>query len=162
MIIRNNKYLRKILFPASVILLAAFLTGCGGGKKEVKVDVNALASELNGCVTSDTLTQTAAEMIPTIYYLSADEAVSACAYMSAGSTACEVAVIESKDEDSAKKITEQFKQRVSSQSELYASYNPGEVEKLDQAVISSAGKYAVLAVTDDAKKAKEIINKAGF
>ena len=154
--------LKNAKFLLTILTLCVLLSACSSGKKEVKVDVASLASELNGCVTTDTLTQTAADMIPTIYFLSADETVSAAAYMSAGSTACEVAVIECKDEASAKDVVEKFKTRVSSQSELYASYNPGEVEKLDAAVIKSAGKYAVLAVTDDAKKAEDILKKAGF
>ena len=113
-------------------------------------------------VTSDTLTQTADAMLGTIYYLDDDTLSSGAAYMSAGSTACEAAVIECKDEKQPAAVKEKFEARVKSQSELYASYNQEEVAKLDKAIIKTAGRYAVLVVCDDQAKAEEILKEAGF
>ena len=55
-----------------------------------------------------------------------------------------------------------FKTRVDNQSSLYASYNEGEVAKLDKAIIKSAGAYTVLCVSDDTDKANEILKEYGF
>ena len=55
-----------------------------------------------------------------------------------------------------------FKTRVTNQSNLFASYNAGEVSKLDKAIIRSSGKYTVLIVCDDTEKAEEILKENGF
>ena len=152
------------LKAVSVFLLAATLiTGCGGKKKEISVDPASLASSIaTEAVTSDTLTQTQASMLPTIYYIDESAMSNGSAYMSAGSTACEVVVIECKDASQAGSVKEKFESRVKSQSELYASYNQEEVAKLDKAIIKTAGKYAVLVVCDDTAKAEQILKEAGF
>ena len=146
-----------------LLLAVLLLTACGGGKKEVTVDVQKLADELNSqTVTGDSLTTTAANMLPTIYFIGEDVLANGAAYMSAGSTACEVAVIECKDAKQTADVEKLLKQRVQSQSDLYASYNAGEVTRLDSAIIKSAGKYVVLCVCDDKAKAEEILKSYGF
>ena len=147
---------------ALLVLSAAILTGCGGKKKaEVNVDVKSLAAELNGTVTSDTLTEAQESMIRNIYYFD-DSYVAGDAYMSDGTTSCEVAVVECKDDKGAQAAAEKLKSRVSSQKDLYASYNAEEAGRLDKAIIKTAGKYAVLAVVDDTGKAEDILKNAGF
>ena len=156
--------MKKRLTAVLLVLSAAvMLTACGSRKKEVSVDVQKLADDLNSqTVTSDTLSATAADMIPSIYYLDADAVASAAAYMSGGATASEIAVIESKDASHTKTVEEKLKSRVSSQSDLYASYNADEVSRLKGAIIKSAGRYTVLAVCDDTAKANELLKSCGF
>jgi len=159
--VMKKSVIAKILMLA--VLSAVILTGCGGKKKaEVNVDVKALAAELNQTVTGDTLTQAAAEMIKNVYYLDDDSFAAGDAYWSDGTTACEIAVIECKDASKTEGVSEKFKTRVSSQKDLYSSYNPAEASRLDTAIVKTAGKYAVLAVVDDTAKAEEILKKAGF
>ena len=142
---------------------ALCLTACGGKKEpEVSVDPAKLAEELLDTVTSDTLTQTASDMLPSIYFYEKDDVASAVAYASSGATACEVAVIESTKADNTSNIEKLFQTRVDNQSSLYASYNEAEVAKLDDAIIKSAGTYTVLCVCDDTDKAEDILKEYGF
>ncbi len=154
----------KIVLGSLLIASMCLLGGCGGQKNsDVTVDTAAMAKELaENAVTSDTLTETASAMVGTIYNLSDDVLAGGSAYMSAGSTACEAAVLESKEASQTKDVESALETRVKNQSDLYASYNAGEVEKLDKAIIKSAGKYTVLVVCDDTDKAEEILNKYGF
>lgn len=155
--------MKKITTVFCTAAIALCLTACGGKEtKNVTVDVSALASDLQAAVTSDTLAQTAGEMIPSIYLYEADDVENAVAYASSGATACEVAVIQSKDEKNTAEIEKLLKNRVESQSSLYASYNEGEVAKLDDAIIESVGSYTVLCVCDDTDKANEILKEYGF
>lgn len=80
-------------------------------------------------------------------------------YESSGATAEEIAVIECKDETNAKKVMDVFKGRISDQIESYESYVPEEVPKLKDAVMEQVGNVAILSVSGDSKKAKEIIGK---
>ncbi len=145
------------------VMMAIFLTACGGGKsKEVNIDIEKLSGDLLETVTTDVLSQTAAEMVPTIYSLNADDLASSIAYTSSGATACEVAVIQSKDSSNTGEVEKSLKSRVENQSALYASYNEGEVAKLQKAVIKSAGSCTVLCVCDDPDKAEDILKDYGF
>lgn len=154
----------KKLFTALLCttLLVFGLTGCGGSEKDVTVDTAKLASELLATVTSDTLSETASDMLPSIYFFNASDIEEGVAYASSGATACEVAVVKSTDTKNTENIEKLFQTRVDNQSSLYASYNQGEVEKLDAAIIKSAGAYTVLCVCDNTDKANEILKGYGF
>ena len=146
------------------VLTALTLTACGGGKsKDISVDVQKLADELNqATITSDTLTAGPKEMIAKNHSISEDLFADGAAYVNAAATACEVVVFACKEEAQTKDVVQAFKDYTAHQSELYASYNAGEVDKLKDAVIKSAGKYVVLCVCDDTKKAEEILKNYGF
>ena len=147
---------------AAIALLAVTLTGCSK-KSSITVDTAKLASELlSETVTSDSLTATGSAMIPNIYFISQDVYAGGSAYMSSNATACEIAVIECKEEKQTADVEKLFKQRVESRSNDFASYNPGEVTKLGAALIKSAGKYCVLVVCDDTEKAGQILKNYGF
>lgn len=155
--------MKKFTAIICTIAMALTLTACGGSKeKEVTVDTAKLADELLAAVTSDTLSETASDLLPSIYFVEADDMENGVAYASSGATACEVAVIESKDAAKTGDVEKLFQTRVDNQSALYASYNQGEVDKLDKAIIKSAGAYTVLCVCDDVDKANEILEKYGF
>lgn len=147
---------------ACIAAMALSLTACGGKEKDVTIDTAALAKDLQAAVTSDTLAQTAAEMLPAIYFYDEQSVVSSIAYASSGATACEVAVVQSKDSSYTSEMEKLFQTRVDSQSDLYASYNEGEVTKLDNAIIESTGTYTVLCVCDDVDTAKDVLKEYGF
>ncbi|MDO4632731.1 MAG: DUF4358 domain-containing protein [Eubacteriales bacterium] len=150
------------LFTA-VMLTALLLTACGGKKSaDVSVDIKALHDELAVTITSGDIAEASASIVETTYFLNKDKVEESIASLNSGAGACEVAVVKCKDSDYTKEVVDLFKNRVKSQSTLFASYNAEEVTKLDAAVIASAGNYAVLCVTDDAEAAKQIIKKAGF
>lgn len=159
---------RKIRRAAAALVIAitsaVLLTACGGGsKKSVDVDIEKLADELNSSViTSDQLSKTESSMLPSIYFWDEADVTSAVAYMSSGATADEICVVECADDSKTSGIEKLFQTRVDNQSELYASYNEPEVDKLKDAIIKSAGKYTVLVVSDDQDKAGEILGNYGF
>ena len=154
------KKFTTILCTASMALC---LTACGGGKeKDITVDTAKLANELQAAVTSDTLSETASDMLSSIYFFEDGVIEEGAAYASSGATACEIAVVKSKDAKDTANVEKLFHTRVDNQSSLYASYNEGEVKKLDEAIIKSAGSYTVLCVCDDPDKANDILKDYGF
>ncbi|MCC8045224.1 MAG: DUF4358 domain-containing protein [Clostridiales bacterium] len=155
---------RKMTAVICSALLMFSLGGCGSKKTDetVSIDVSELAGALLETVTSDTLSETASSMIPSIYYLDEEDVASAAAFASSGATACEVAVIESTDTDSAENVETKMQTRVDNQAELYASYNQSEAARLDTAIIKSNGAYTVLCVCDDTDRAEEILEEYGF
>ncbi|MCD8336026.1 MAG: DUF4358 domain-containing protein [Lachnospiraceae bacterium] len=145
--------------------LALSLTACGSGTKDnetVTIEISELAEALLDTVTSDTLSETASSLVPSIYYLDEEEVASAVAYASSGATACEVAVIESTSADGTEDVESGMQTRVDNQIELYTSYNESEAARLETAIIKSAGVYTVLCVCDDTDAAEALLESYGF
>ncbi len=142
---------------------AIMLTACGSKQEETaSIEIESLAEELLETVTSDSLSETASSLIPSIYYLDEDAVISAVAYASSGATSCEIAVIESADTEDAATAEEKLQTRVDNQTELYATYNESEADRLDTAIIKSTGVYTVLCVCDDTDAAEKILDSYGF
>lgn len=78
-------------------------------------------------------------------------------YESSGATAEEIVVLKCADAANASKAKDVFSQRIEEQIENFTDYVPEEVPKLKDAVVAVNGEYAVLSVSKDASKAKEII-----
>lgn len=156
--------MKKFTAFTGAALMAFSLTACGGGGvgNDTTINTEQLVSDLLDTVTSDTLSQTAEDLIPSIYYLDAGDVASAIAYASSGATSCEIAVIESTDSDNTENVEENMQARVNNQTELYASYNQSEAARLDTAIIKSTGKYTVLVVCDDTEDAENILKEYGF
>lgn len=154
--------MKKITSMICMAAMALCLTACGGKEKEVTVDTAKLAEELQAAVTSDALTETASDMLLSIYFFDPEDIETGVAYASSGTTACEIAVVQSKDAKNTEEVEKLFQTRVDNQSDLYASYNEGEVVRLDKAIIKSAGAYTVLCVCDDVDKANDILKEYGF
>ena len=157
--------MKKHLYFALIALIVLFsLTACSASQKEVTVATADLAKQLaTETVTNDTLVAPAlADILSSTYFVEMDKIEDSAIYLGSATTSCEVAVIKCKDSSYVTEVAELFKTRAKNQKELYASYNAPESKKLDAAIITTAGNYAVLCVSDDISKAKEILGDAGF
>ena len=138
-----------------LLIITAALTGCGGS---VNVSTAEFADALkSGIAYKDDLSQIDLDTAGMFYNFgdaSIDEAVF---YESSGATAEEIAVIKCSTEADAGKVETILKNRVNEQIESYKDYVPEEVGKLNAAVVSRKGNCAVLSVSDEPDKAREII-----
>lgn len=151
--------MRKMKLFTIVTVVAAFVLGACGGKK-ADFDVDTLGSELNEQITyADTLMPLDLDTAGMFLNLSGINVTKAAIYEGSGGTAEEIVVLECATEDDAKKAEEVLKTRVSEQIESFTDYVPGELTKLNAAVIKVNGKYAVLSVSDTPDEAGKIIGK---
>ena len=151
--------MRKMKLFTIVTVVAAFVLGACGGKK-ADFDVEALGNELNEQITyAHTLMPLDLDTAGMFLNLSEINVTKAAIYEGSGGTAEEIVVLECATEDDAKKAEEVLKTRVSEQIESFTDYVPGELTKLNAAVIKVNGKYAVLSVSDTPDEAGKIIGK---
>ncbi len=155
--------MKKITTVFFAALISITLFACGSNNSsDVEIDPSALADALLQTVTSDTLSQTASSLIPSIYSIDENDITSAIVYASTGATACEIAVIECKESGDTSDIADKLQTHVDSQEELYSTYNQSEAARLKTAIIKTAGNYAVLCVSDDTDEAETILKEYGF
>ena len=179
--------MKKLLMAALIGTMAFSITGCKGEEKEVhdiSINVNEESEEAEDSAdaTADATEQKSVDakaiadsLLSEISYTDQLSAVDldtakmflnfadveineAYIYESSGATAEEIVVLVCKDSDSAAKAKSAFEQRVSEQKENFTDYVPEEVPKLNDAVIIR--EYAILSVSGDSAKAKDIIEGA--
>lgn len=177
--------MKKLLMAALIGTMAFSITGCKGEEKEVhdisinvneeseeaedsadatenkSVDAKALADSLLSEISyTDQLSAVDLDTAKMFLNFADVEINEAYIYESSGATAEEIVVLVCKDSDSAAKAKSAFEQRVSEQKENFTDYVPEEVPKLNDAVIITSREYAILSVSGDSSKAKDIIEGA--
>lgn len=177
--------MKKLLMAALIGTMAFSITGCKGEEKEVhdisinvneeseeaedsadatenkSVDAKAIADSLLSEISyTDQLSAVDLDTAKMFLNFADVEINEAYIYESSGATAEEIVVLVCKDSDSAAKAKSAFEQRVSEQTENFTDYVPEEVPKLNDAVIITSREYAILSVSGDSAKAKDIIEGA--
>jgi len=178
--------MKKTLVIALVCALGLSVAGCGSDESKTvpenqeKIMINqsegeakeeasektginaeALANALKDQLTyDDKLTAVDLDTAKMFLNLSDVEVEESYIYESSGATAEEIVVLKCKDKDSAANAMKALEQRVSEQTENFTDYVPEEVPKLNSAVVAVKDEYAVLSVSCDSSKAKEVVIEA--
>lgn len=150
-------------------LLFAF-TGCGGNPggsggsgsdtENTVIDMDKLALELQeGIEFKDSMSEVDSSVFYMLYGLTEEDADTEVMICSTGATAEEITIIHAAAPDKTKTILEATDAHVEAQREGFENYVPAEMDKLSDPVIKQIGDYIILCISDDNKKAEEIINQ---
>ena len=152
--------MKKITGIVAVLALtAAIFSGCQS-KKDVTIDVDALAGDLKSSVTFvDTLDIQSNAAFENVYTMDQSDIAAKAVYVGSGATAEEIAVFEGRDEAAAGRIRKAVDTHIADNLESYRDYQPKEVKKLSDPVIVQTGKYVILCVSDDNTAARNCIEK---
>lgn len=181
-IIQEINIMKKTLILALACTLGLAIAGCGSEEAktvpenqekvminqpeekaeapadEAGINAEALANALKDELTyKDTLTAVDLETAKMFLNLADVEVEESYIYESSGATAEEIVVLKCKDKDSAANAMKALEQRISEQTENFTDYVPEEVPKLNSAVVAVKDVYAVLSVSEDSSKAKEVV-----
>jgi len=145
-----------------VTLFCLFLAGCGEGNVEQPrpFESGDLSTVLESGVFSEQLETVDAEIVCMLYGLElGGDTVTACeGYLSGGATAEELVLFTAADEASAETVKAACERRVEEQILGFEDYIPGEVAKLENAVISLRGNTVLLVIANDGAAAAELVN----
>ena len=147
------KHILPIVLTAALVLLSA----CSAPQNEErKIDLDALAEELlESGIFEEELNPADGEIAEKLYGI--DDAVSFQLYVGSGATASELALLRFEAEEDAQAALLLAQERVAAQKESFASYLPGEVEKLEEAIVERYGHHVVVCVSEG--DADEILSK---
>lgn len=152
------KKISRALCFALALVMALSLAACGSGEPK-EVDINALAEELRGSATfGEELTKLDETVALGLYGCA--EGTEAVAYAGTGATAEEVAVFNCGSAEAAETLAANLETRNQTRISQYASYDPEEVPKLENALIMSGGQYVVLCVASDLGSAASVAENA--
>lgn len=153
------KQLFTRLIPAALVLALA-LTACSGkdGAGTGYDPASTAQALLDSGAFTDTLEQVDKDTAAILYGVEADSIVDCACYASLSAGAEEIAVLTMKDADAAKTAMDGLEARVADQKAVLESYQPDEVSKLDNAILTQSGNTVVLAVAADAAKAQSTLD----
>ena len=111
------------------------------------IDLDGLAEDLlESGIFEEELNPADGETAKKLYGI--DNAASFQLYAGSGATASELALLEFETEDDADAALPLARERMAAQKESFASYLPGEVKKLEDAVVEQHGRYVVVCVSE--------------
>lgn len=149
------KTTKLILIIAIALLATVMFSAC---KKEVKTPtVVEILTTMRDEIEFPEMAEIDKKDI-TLYYQLDPESIDSMSYIIAGSgiNTDEVLILKMKDNTEMGEVTKQMEVRQKAQTDLFVDYNPDEMPKLESSIIETTGNYAIFAVTNDNKKAKEI------
>lgn len=165
---------KRVLAIFMLIVCMAGLAACGGkddgttsgnktenaGSQEAQkdFDVSELADKLkNEGSFTDLQAMDSKIAVERLYNLDASKIEASAFYSNSNATAEDIAVVKVNDEAYADTVKKAFEDRIAEQKKSFQDYNAAEVPKLEDAVVKVSGKYAILVVSGDSAKAKEIV-----
>ncbi len=152
--------MKKLLVIALVLSMVFALAACGGGKA-VEVDTAALGTAIaNGNLFVDKLAKINNSVVDTIIGADTSLCSSVEYYIGSGNTGEEYGIFVCNTEKDARTIEEQLTARKVSLHDLYESYAPDAIVRIDNAVIKQSGIYVVFVSADDYASASTIANDA--
>ena len=147
---------RTLSILIAVCLIMALAAGCGAKEKGYDLETVAKNLEESGAF-SDILGDINVDMASTIYGFDAADIAECKLLCSTGATTEEIGLFKCADEEAAARVLSFAKKRVDSQRTAYESYAPGEMPKLDDAIVKQDGVYVFYVVSADAEKAGAVI-----
>lgn len=141
-----------------ILILFSFFS-CGENKNVV-IDVATLSSEIANTFDGGgiELVEIDDETVDIHYGLKGMYSDAYC-LVSITVTSDELLIIEATDEATAEKAYALLDEYVNERIELFTSYAPEQVSKLESAMLQRAGKYVILLVAEDTAEAEKIWKK---
>ena len=149
---------------AAVLMPVILLTGCGSDTDTNNPNVDVQPTEIVNAVLTEVSIASGLEKskddIPDFYSDIDLSQVESAAFVicASGAYPDEIAVMKCTDSSAAAAVKSEFEKRLASQTELYSTYTPDEMYKLDTAKIYTTGNYAIFLAVSDNDRAKEIVD----
>ena len=150
--------MKHTLQKAAVIGMAAmtlFAFAACGEKQELVLDPSAAADTLLNEITFDTELADAGEAAAGILF-TLPEGVTAAVYAGDGAYADELVIFDCGSRENVAAAQEAAEAHLADLKESFADYIPEEAEKVDSAVMETAGSYLILCVSDDENAAAAV------
>ena len=151
-----KKLLTRLL--PGVLVLSLCLAACGGGAAKSYIPADTAKALLDSTAFTDTLEQLDKDTAAGLYGIDAASITDCAVYASLSMGAEEIAVLTLTGEEAARAAKTALDKRVSDQTAALKSYMPGEVDKLNHAIVEQSGTTALLVVAADAAAAQSVLD----
>lgn len=153
---------KKVLICISLIIILiiiGIIIFLNMKNENIQINIEELSEEIFKSESfEDELIKVDSEMVMNNYGFTNEEIKQLISYQGSGATSEEILVLEVNDKSKLNNIKEKINVRLAERKEVFESYLPKEVYKIDNNILSIKGNYVILCVSNDSNKVNTIIN----
>lgn len=140
-------------------MMLGMFTGCKQETKPVQYDFESLAAKLQESgAFSDILSPVELDIAAQFYGVDTADVTESKVLCSTGATTEEIGLFKCVSQEAAARVKTAADARVKSQRTTYESYAPGEMPKLDDAIVTINDVYVFYIVSADSSKVQTVLN----
>ena len=153
---------KKVLICISLIIILiiiGIIIFLNMKNENIQINIEKLSEEIFKSESfEDELIKVDSEMVMNNYGFTNEEIKQLISYQGSGATSEEILVLEANDKSKLNNIKEKINVRLAERKEVFESYLPKEVYKIDNNILSIKGNYVILCVSNDSNKVNDTIN----
>ena len=153
---------KKVLICISLIIILiiiGIIIFLNMKNENIQINIEKLSEEIFKSESfEDELIKVDSEMVMNNYGFTNEEIKQLISYQGSGATSEEILVLEANDKNNLNNIKEKINVRLAERKEVFESYLPKEVYKIDNNILSIKGNYVILCVSNDSNKVNDTIN----
>ena len=154
---------KKFLVIAILVIILALILGViffiNNKNKNLQINIEEISSKiLESGAFEDELVKADSEMVMDDYGFSSNEIKEIVSFQGSGATSEEIVALQVNDKSNLNGVKEKIHLRIDERKEVFASYLPKEVFKIENNVLKIQGNYVILCISNDAKKVSDVIN----
>ena len=153
---------KKVLICISLIIILIIIgivIFLNMKNENIQINIEELSEEIFKSESfEDELIKVDSEMVMNNYGFTNEEIKQLISYQGSGATSEEILVLEVNDKSKLNDIKEKINVRLAERKEVFESYLPKEVYKIDNNILSIKGNYVILCVSNDSNKVNDTIN----
>ena len=153
---------KKVLICISlviILIIIGIVIFLNMKNENIQINIEELSEEIFKSESfEDELIKVDSEMVMNNYGFTNEEIKQLISYQGSGATSEEILVLEANDKSKLNNIKEKINVRLAERKEVFESYLPKEVYKIDNNILSIKGNYVILCVSNDSNKVNDTIN----
>ena len=155
----NKKVIYIIIGLIVIIGIIILIISLNKKDDNIQINIQELAEQIiQSRSFEDELNMVDKDITMSDYGFTNEEIKQLISYQGSGATSEEILVLEVNDKSKLNNIKEKINVRLAERKEVFESYLPKEVYKIDNNILSIKGNYVILCVSNDSNKVNDTIN----
>ncbi len=155
------KRISLIIIIALIIIVSIFLVINFNNKQNIiEIDIEELGKKISESgVFQDEIAKVDKEIVYKAYGFNDNLIKEIISYQGSGATSEEILILQVNEKENLNKVKEMINNRIEERKEIFVSYLPKEVYKLENNIFRVYNNYIIMCISNDNEKVNEIINQ---
>ena len=155
------KKISLIIIIALIIIVSIFLAINFNNKQNIiEIDIEELGKKISESgVFQDEIAKVDKEIVYKAYGFNDNLIKEIVSYQGSGATSEEILILQVNEKENLNEVKEMINNRIEERKEIFVSYLPKEVYKLENNIFRVYNNYIIMCISNDNEKVNEIINQ---
>ncbi len=155
------KRISFIIIITLIIIVSIFLVINFNNKQNIiEIDIEELGKKISESgVFQDEIAKVDKEIVYKAYGFNDNLIKEIVSYQGSGATSEEILILQVNEKENLNEVKEMINNRIEERKEIFASYLPKEVYKLENNIFRVYNNYIIMCISNDNEKVDEIINQ---